>query len=391
MYTRSIGDLLLHLSQKYPVLTLLGPRQSGKTTLVRQLFSEKPYVNLESPDIRARAQADGRAFIESYRSTGAVFDEVQRVPELLSYVQVLVDEAPSRKGYFVLTGSHQLSLHAAISQSLAGRTTLQRLLPLSLAELEKDGLEAGSADQQIWRGGMPRIYVDHLDPTQFYRDYLQTYVERDVRSLANIRDLLLFEKFLGLLAGRIGQLINTSALAGEVGVAASTIQEWISILEASFIIFRLPPYFENFGKRLVKTPKVYFTDTGLACFLLGIQSPAELARDPLRGHLFENLVILEVLKAQYNQGHDADLYFLRDTHGHEVDALLKKGRNLLPIEIKSSQTFHPEFLKNVQYFRDLIGARCLNGALIYAGAPQASISGVTLLNYAQSGSLTRKE
>lgn len=389
MYPRAIGGLLLHLSEKYPVLTLLGPRQSGKTTLVRQLFADKPYVNLESPDIRARAQADGRAFIEGYRLTGAIFDEVQRVPELLSYVQVLVDEASNRRGYFVLTGSHQLSLHAAISQSLAGRTTLQKLLPLSLEELSKAGLEAGSADEEIWRGGMPRIYVDHLNPTQFYRDYLQTYVERDVRSLANIRDLLLFEKFLGLLAGRIGQLINASALAGEVGVAASTIQEWISILEASFIVFRLPPYYENFGKRLVKTPKVYFADTGLACFLLGIQSPAELARDPLRGHLFENLVILELLKAQYNQGHDADLYFLRDTHGHEVDALLKKGRNLLPIEIKSSQTFHPEFLKKIQFFRDLIGARCMNGALIYAGQPQASISGVSLLNYAQSGSLTR--
>jgi predicted AAA+ superfamily ATPase len=383
---RLLAPLLVELFQQYPVLTLTGPRQSGKTTLVQHLFKDLPYVNLEAPDIRAYAQADGRGFIEQYRTSGAIFDEVQRVPQLLSYVQVVADEN-DRSGQFVLTGSHQMELHSAITQSLAGRTTLQRLLPLSLRELAIAGIHA-SVDEAIFQGGLPRIFAKGLDPTRTYRDYLHTYVERDVRSLSNVKDLALFEKFLGLCAGRIGQLLNVSSLATEVGVSAPTIQHWISILEASFLIFRVQPYHENFGKRLIKAAKLYFTDTGLACYLLGLRRSEEVARDPLRGQLFENLVILELLKAQYARGYDANLYFFRDAHGHEVDLLIPKGRHLMPIEIKSSQTFSPDFLKGIEYLQALAGSgRCQQPTVIYGGVAESTVRGVQICSYNRAGAL----
>lgn len=386
MIPRALAPLLLQLFKQYPILTLLGPRQSGKTTLVKYLFPDKPYVNLEAPDIRALAASDGRAFIERYRQEGAIFDEIQRVPELLSYVQVVVDES-SRKGQFVLTGSHQMDLHSAIIQSLAGRTTIQRLLPLSLQELKECGIQL-TADEAMLKGGLPRIFAEELDPIRVYRDYVHTYVERDVRAQVNIRDLALFEKFLGLCAGRVGQLLNASGLAGEVGVSTPTIQHWISLLEASYIVFRLHPYYNNFGKRLIKTPKLYFSDVGMLCFLLGIRSLDQLSHDPLRGQLFENMVILEVLKAQYNRGDDPNMFFFRDTHGHEVDLLLQKGRKILPIEIKSGQTFHAEFMKNLTYFENLVGEeKCESGAIIYGGSLEQSVNGIKLLNFSNAKSL----
>jgi len=388
MIPRRISPLLVKLFQDYPILTLTGPRQSGKTTLVKALFKGLPYVNLEAPDIRAYAQEDGRGFIEQYRASGAVFDEVQRVPQLLSYVQVIVDEN-DRNGQFVLTGSHQMELHSAITQSLAGRTTLQRLLPLSLQELA-DAQISLSADEAIFKGGLPRIFAQDLDATRTYRDYLQTYVERDVRALSNVKDLALFEKFLGLCAGRIGQLLNASSLATEVGVSAPTIQHWISVLEASFIIFRVQPYHENFGKRLVKAPKLYFTDTGLACFLLKLRRQEEVARDPLRGQLFENLVMLEILKAQYAQGHDANLSFFRDAHGNEVDLLIQRGRQLQPIEIKSSQTFNPNFLKGIRHFEKLCEpGRCQQPAVVYAGTVESRVHGTQVCSFSHSAQLTQ--
>ncbi len=378
LFARTIAYVLKKLATQYPIVTLLGPRQSGKTTLSQQVFSQKIYVNLEEPDTRAFAVSDPRAFLARYPD-GAILDEIQRAPELLSYIQSIVDER-HEKGLFILTGSHQLALHAAITQSLAGRTALLTLLPLSLAELQSRNITY-SLDELLFTGGYPRIYQDHLDPTQVYRQYLQTYVERDVRQLIQIKDLLLFQQFIKLCAGRIGQIINFQSLSNELGVSNQTVKQWISILEASFIIFRLPPYFENLGKRTLKSPKIYFTDTGLACYLLDIDSAKQVQRDPLRGHLVENFVILEMLKHRYNQALDPRLYYYRDNHQHEIDVIFKQGHDLIPIEIKSSQTFHPQFLKGLDYFQKLVGDRCPRGYLIYTGDQEQKIGNWKILNY----------
>ena len=305
MFKRELEIELKALANDYPVVTLIGPRQSGKTTIVRHVFSDKMYANLEFPDIRAMALKDPRGFLEQFPD-GAILDEIQRAPELLSYIQPLVDEK-DKKGMFILTGSHQLELQEAISQSLAGRTVLLTLLPLNLAELKTAGFDL-SIDEWIFKGGYPRIYKDQLDPTKAYRSYFQTYVERDLRQLIKVKDLMQFERFIQILAGRIGKIINMEEIGGEIGISSHTVKEWISILEASFIVFRLTPYFENFGKRVVKSPKLYFNDVGLASYLLGIQNETQLSRDPLRGNLFENAILLELKKHRLNRGLDPALF-----------------------------------------------------------------------------------
>lgn len=381
MYKRSLAPELEALAKQYPIITVLGPRQSGKTTLVCLVFSHKPYVNLEAPDIQEMAQADPRRFLSQYPE-GAILDEIQRAPFLLSYIQVLADEKPS-KGLFILTGSHQLELHQAISQSLAGRTAILQLLPLSLAECTEARIEM-SLDETLLKGGYPRIFKDQLDPTKAYRNYFQTYIERDLRQLIHLKDLSPFQRFIRLCAGRIGQLLNLESLGNEVGVSSHTVKEWISILEASFIIFRLQPYYENFGKRIVKSPKLYFTDVGLASYLLGIETTVQMSRDPLRGHLIENLIILELMKARLNQGLDPQLYFFRDAHGHEVDLIFQKGRHLIPIEIKSAQTFNINFLKNLRFFHQVAQDRALSGFVIYAGLQEQNIDSLQVLHYLQA-------
>ncbi|GAB5411328.1 MAG: ATP-binding protein [Chlamydiales bacterium] len=378
MYQRFMKQELLDLAKGYPVVTLVGPRQSGKTTLVRETFSNKKYVNLEAIDVQEMAKSDPRAFLESYPD-GAILDEIQRVPELLSYIQVIVDER-EEKGLFILTGSHQLEVHQAISQSLAGRTALLCLLPMSGNELERAGIKL-SLSQSLLLGGYPRIHKDKLDPSKAYRNYFQTYVERDLRQLIRIKDLALFQKFVRICAGRIGQLLNAEGIANEVGVSSKTIKEWISILEASFVIIRLQPYFENFGKRLIKSPKLYFTDVGLACFLLGIENDNQLERDPLRGNLIENLVLLELMKHRLNQGKDPQLYFYRDVRGNEVDVLFKTGSQLVPIEIKAAKTFNKDFLKGLQFFSELTDRCAKQGFLIYTGEQEQQIGSFELLNY----------
>ncbi len=365
-------------AQSFRVVTLLGPRQSGKTTLVRAVFPEKPYVNLENLDVRARAAEDPRAFLANFRQ-GAILDEIQNLPELLSYIQALVDEHP-QKGLFILTGSHQLALHQAISQSLAGRTAVLDLLPMSLKEIAQADREL-SVDEAILQGGYPQVLLEpETERLLIFRSYLRTYVERDIRQLLQIKDLVLFQKFLTLVAGRIGQICNFQGLSNEVGVSAQTIQNWISILEASFIVIRLAPYYENFGKRVLKTPKLYFADVGFAAFLLGIETTQQLSRDPLRGQLFENLLFLELLKERLNRGLDPHLYFYRDQKGHEVDFLFQTGRELVPIEGKSGQTFHPEFLNGLKRFQELTDGRSPHGFLVYAGEHSQRIGNVELLN-----------
>lgn len=376
MFDRTILKELKLLAREYRVVSVLGPRQAGKSTLCRFAFPDYQYVSLEDPDIRRFATEDPRAFLRQYPKY-AIFDEIQRVPELLSYLQGVVDK-DQLQGQFILTGSHQLALSQALSQSLAGRTARLHLLPLSLSELKSI---AGSATDFILQGFMPARHDQRLDPTRYYRNYFQTYVERDVRQLVQVRDQLLFEKFVRICAGRVGQLLNVASLASDVGVSSQTAHNWLSILEASFIIYRLPPYFENTGKRLIKSPKLYFIETGLVAWLLGLESPGQIERDPLRGALFENMVVMDMLKERFNLGKDPSLFFYRDSHGHEIDLILKQGRTLLPIEIKSAETYQREYQKNLDYFQAIFPGRSTKGNVIYAGLEERDGDTVRLLNF----------
>lgn len=378
MIPRQLKNELLAQLDEYPIVTVLGPRQAGKTTLVRNTLPDYEYVSLEAPDIRQFAQEDPRAFLHQY-STHVIFDEIQRVPELLSYLQGIVDE-DGRSGRFVLTGSHQLQLRAAIAQSLAGRTGILHLLPFSIAELSAVNISFDSFHEYLFHGFLPRIYDKHQRPHIAYGNYYQTYIERDVRQLISLKDAALFEKFMKLLAGRTGQLINYQSLSGDVGVDPKTIKQWLSILEASFVVFKLSPYFENFGKRVIKSPKYYFTDTGLLTYLLDIEKASQLVRDPLIGNMFENLVVLEAFKAQYNQGKKPNLYFFRDSQGKEIDLLHSSGRELTGIEIKSSSTWNSSFKQALLKFSDSYHP-LVAGYVVYSGENRVFSDGTAAINY----------
>jgi predicted AAA+ superfamily ATPase len=386
---RQALGVLLQRAMLYPVVTVLGPRQSGKTTLCQMAFPDKPYVNLEQPDVREFAQQDPKAFLAQFPD-GAVLDEIQNVPALLSWIQVLTDADP-RKGRFVLTGSHQLQVSAQITQSLAGRTAVLELLPLSLSELAKaNDLSTGEpADVNglMLQGGYPRIHAQDLPPEVMLSDYFATYVERDVRQLINLRHLREFGQCVRLLAGRTGQLLNQTSLGNEVGVSSNTITQWLSILEASFLVFSLAPWSVNIGKRLVKSPKIYFYDVGLACWLLGIKTVEQLQHHPLRGALFENLVVLEVLKSLRNQGLRDPLYFFRDSNGLEIDLLLDHANGLQLVEIKASQTVSAPLFKNLRTVSTLLGDRVKSQHLIYGGAERQDRTGVEVMPYGQAGTL----
>lgn len=384
MIKRHITAELMSLLAEYPVITILGPRQAGKTTLAKAALPDYEYHNLEHPETRQLAMDDPKAFLARCGEK-VIIDEIQRVPELLSYIQVTVDQV-QRNGHFVLTGSHQLALKEAITQSLAGRTSVLNLLPLSIAELRDANLSYAMPENYIYQGFLPRVYDQQQRTTQAYSNYYQTYVERDVRQLINLKDLTLFEKFMKLLAGRVGQLLNHSSLANDVGVSVATIKHWLSILEASFIIFKLPPYFENFGKRMVKSSKYYFIDTGLLCFLLGIEKPEQVVRDPLVGQLFENLIVIECLKTRSNQGRLPGLYFFRDSNGLEVDILVQQGRELTAIEVKSSSTYQSSMLKSLKKMTQLTPTST-NAYLVYAGEEINFTSGEKALNFTQIDTL----
>ncbi len=379
MISRQISSELSATAAEYPVVTIIGPRQAGKTTLARRQFPDHAYANLEAPEIRLLAMSDPRAFFSQFPPP-VIIDEIQRVPELLSVIQVLADDSRLR-GQFILTGSHQMRLQEAVSQSLAGRTALLRLLPLSISELEAAGITC-ARDEYIHQGFMPRLYGENVNPTRLYRNYCQTYIERDIRQMINIRRLTDFEHFMRLLAGRVGQVLNLSALASDLGVSSTTLKEWLSVLEASHAIFRLNPYFENFGKRVIKSPKVYFTDVGLASYLLGIESPTHAARDPLIGGLFENMVVIEALKSRLNAGKTPELYFYRDNKGNEVDLLFRQNRQLIPIEIKSAMTFNTEFVKGITRFRKIAPA-AQKGYIVYAGDLTPELSNADVLRFTE--------
>lgn len=377
MIKRKIQQELAKLAQEYKVVTITGPRQSGKTTLARMQFPDYNYVNLEEPETRQLAERDAKEFLKRY-SVPIIIDEIQRLPMLLSYIQVECDKS-SAKGQYILTGSHQPALKAEVAQSLAGRTAILQLLPLSIEELTEAGIQL-DRDEYLFKGFMPQLYEENIDITRFYRNYYMTYVERDARQLVNIRNFSSFEIFIKLLAGRVGQLVNLNSLAGDVGVSSSTLGEWLSILEASYIVFRLPPYFENFGKRLIKTPKLYFTEVGLAAYLLDLENPGMVTRDPLMGNLFENMVIVEALKARYNAGKDAGLYFFRDSNGLEIDLLQSANRKLYPMEIKAARTYNSDFAVNIRKFEKL-NDKTAGGCVIYSGDNVQKIGDIQLLNF----------
>ena len=359
MFTREIQPKLTEMLTKYPVVALLGPRQSGKTTLAKILSHEKPYVNMEDFDTRSFALSDPKQFLANYPQ-GAIFDEIQHTPKLLSYIQLMVDEL-DQNGLFLLTGSQNFILNEAISQTLAGRVFLQTLLPLSMRELHWKG----DIYELILQGGYPRTHKEKINPSDFFPSYLSTYIERDVRQIKNITSLELFSKLVHLCASHVGQLKNAAAFAGDIGVAQQTVTEWLSLLNLSYITFPLQPYHNNLHKRLTKHPKIYFYDTGLACFLLGIKTTEQLKTHPLKGALFENFVIVETMKNYWNQGIPQSFYFFKDNYQHEVDLVFEENNRMKAIEIKTSHTIHTEFWKNLKFFGEHY--KSVDSYLVYGG------------------------
>ena len=366
MVHRTLQTSLERLATKYPVITLTGPRQSGKSTLLRYAFPDFQYISLEDLDLRDFATNDPRGFLATYPRR-VILDEVQRVPSLMSYIQTHVDKI-NESGMYLLAGSHNFLLMESVNQTLAGRTAILKLLPLSRCEMQNGGVLPATINEQIYYGAYPRLYDKGLQPDEFYPYYTQTYVERDVRELKNIGDLSRFTRFIKLCAGRIGQLLNLSSLAVECGISVPTATSWLSVLVASYICYLLRPDWNNFAKRLVKSPKLYFFDTGLACSLLDIKSPEQLVTHYSRGALFENMVINGFIKKAWNEGRETDLRFWRDSQGNEVDLLIyDSGDAPMAYEIKSGATFHPEFFKGLTKWAAISGADANNMNVIYGG------------------------
>ncbi|SIT65926.1 hypothetical protein SAMN05216526_0385 [Ectothiorhodosinus mongolicus] len=365
MIPRAAYSLVRQLLAGFPIVTITGPRQSGKTTLARSIFAERPYRSLEDPDLRALAVEDPRGFLATLPD-GGVLDEVQRAPDLLSYLQSNVDE-DRRMGRFLLTGSQQFGLMSGISQSLAGRTAFVELLPLSHSELVCAGISSEDLDTHLFTGGYPTLYDRLITPQHWFPAYVASYVERDVRQMLNVQDLDAFQRFVRLCAGRSGQILNLSSLAADSGITHNTARAWISVLEASYVLFLLQPHYANFRKRLVKAPKLYFLDTGLLCWLLGIQGKAQLVTHPLRGAIFETWVVSELRKAWLNRGERPLFYYWRDSNGNEVDLLIESADRLMPVEIKSGQTLNKDFFTGLERWVGLAGSMAQNPTLIYGG------------------------
>ncbi len=365
MIERNIKDKLTFLTSKFPVVTLTGIRQCGKSTLLRNCFTDYKYVSLEDIDIRRIAQTDPRGFLNSF-GTRIIIDEAQYAPDLFSYIQTKVDEV-NNAGMYILSGSHNFLLMENISQSLAGRAAILRMAPFSISELAQADLLPETIDKWLFTGGFPRIYDKEIPPTDYFPSYIQTYIERDIRTLRNVGNLSLFIKFLKLCAARIGQLLNMQSLANECGVSVATAHAWLSILETSYVVFLLRPYYKNFNKRLVKTPKLYFYDTGLAASLLGLTDSSQMTLHYLRGELFENMVIAEKMKGCYAQGKEPQMYFWRDSNQNEVDLLTEDGMQLNAFEIKSSATMNADFFKGLKRFADISGLMSENLNVVYGG------------------------
>lgn len=366
MIPRAAAASLLRLAQGFPIVALTGPRQSGKTTLAKAVFADKPYVSLENPDEREFAESDPRRFLGRF-TDGAILDEVQRCPALLSWLQGVVDER-GRMGDFILTGSAQFELIAGVTQSLAGRIGRIELLPLSVDELAAASSLPGTLEDLLLRGSYPALYSRALLPGDWFPNYVATYLERDVRQLIAVRDLTQFQRFVRMCAARSGQMLNLAALGADCGVSAVTARAWLSVLEASYLVTRLQPYHRNFGKRLVKTPKLYFLDVGLMAWLLGIRDGASIQTHAARGALFETWVVSELIKQRYNAGQPADLYFWRDNVGHEVDVIYETSQGLQAIEVKSGSTFASDWPAEIQKWQTFAADETLPPLIIYGGS-----------------------
>ncbi len=385
MIKRQIENKLLQLSKKFRVVTITGPRQSGKTTLAKAVFSDYDYISLENLDTRLLAQEDPRGFLQNHPGK-CIIDEIQLVPELLSYIQTIVDKE-NIKGRFILTGSQNLLLLDKITQSLAGRTALIKLLPLSQSELKSiPTIDFHDPEEVIYQGFYPAIYADDIPPEDYYPAYVETYVQRDVRQIQNIRSLTAFTSFIKLCAGRTGQILDYSSLASDAGISVNTVKDWISVLESSYIIFLLQPYYKNFNKRLIKSPKLYFYDTGLASYLLNIRDKTQLSTHYIKGSLFENFVILELLKHRYNQGLQSDIYYWRDNKKNEIDCIVDKIEPIA-IEIKSGKTFNKDFIKMRKYWQRISDIENYSFSLIYGGEESFSFQGTNVYSWKDLNSL----
>ncbi|MBX3257271.1 MAG: ATP-binding protein [Chitinophagaceae bacterium] len=379
MITREAADKILELAGKFPAIGLLGPRQSGKTTLARTLFRNTPYVSFENQDTLLAATADPRAFLAKYPE-GAVFDEIQRAPHLFSYLQGIIDEDAESTGRFILTGSQNFLLLENIAQSLAGRIAFIYLLPFSYEELKATGWKNNTLDFLIFHGGYPRLYDKSIAPTDYYPNYILTYVERDVRQIKNINNLAIFQRFLRICASRNGQVLNYASISNDCGIDQKTVAAWLGILEASFITFTLKPFYNNLGKRLLQMPKLYFYDTGLCCSLLEIENEVQLAHHPLRGALFENFVLLELLKQRFNKGQRSNFYYWRDRTGNEIDILIDKATGAIPVEIKAGATYNTSFLKGIAYWKK-IQPETEQSFLVYTGEESLQQQETHILNW----------
>lgn len=379
MIPRAATQTLQQLARGYPILAITGPRQSGKTTLAKATFAEKRYVSLEDPDERLYATEDPRGFLARFPD-GAILDEAQHCPSLFSYLQTLVDNKP-QMGQFVLTGSQQFGLMSNISQTLAGRVGLVQVLPFSLAELQRASIAVHHLDELLCRGLYPPLYDRDIEPAHWFSNYVMTYVERDVRQLIEVQNLSLFQRFLKMCAARTGQLLNLSSLSNDCGISHTTARKWLSVLEAGYIVFLLQPHHQNFGKRLVKTPKLYFHDTGLAAYLLGIRDPEHLSIHASRGAMFENFVISELLKQRFNASLSANLYFWRNNIGDEIDVIIEQGGKLQPVEIKSGQTIAPQFMSGLNKWMGIAGESALQPQLVYGGTESMTRNGVQIMSW----------
>lgn len=382
--SREISKHLLRLAKQYPVITITGPRQSGKTTLVKKLFKNKKYFSLEDPDTRDKAVNDPRSFLEDTEK-GIILDEIQKAPALLSYIQGIVDNH-NIPGEFILTGSQQFQLMKSVSQSLAGRTALVKLLPFSLAETAHYKKHK-KVDTYLLKGFYPRVWSAKLDPYHAYSSYFETYIQRDLREMINIKELAQFQKFVRLCAGRIGQVFNATSLSNDLGVSVHTVKSWMSVLETSYTVFLLPPYYENIGNRLIKSPKIYFYDVGLASYLLGMSDESQLQRDRAYGFFVENFVVLELLKKRFNQGKDSNLFFYRDRYQKEIDILIKRSSRIDCVEIKAGKTFSSDFLNSLHYLKKLLPDKIDKQYLVYQGEGDQKNQGVSLINVLESNAI----
>lgn len=385
MITRNAEQTIRTLLRGFPIVTLTGPRQSGKTTLAKAVFSDRPYASLEDPDVRLAAQDDPRSFLGRFPD-GAVLDEVQRCPALLSYLQTIVD-ADGRMGLFILTGSQQFGLMSGITQSLAGRTAFVELLPFSIPELDRAGRLPADTDTMLLTGCYPPLYDREVPPSAWFAAYVTAYVERDVRQQLKIQDLETFQRFVRLCAGRTGQLLNLSSLATDCGITHNTAKSWISVLEASYLVFLLRPHHVSFNKRLVKMPKLYFYDVGLVSWLLGVRTAEQLETHPLRGNIFETFVLAELMKARLNRGERPNLHFWRDSNGNEVDVIVEQASKLMPVEIKSGRTVTPNSFAGLEKWSALAGDSAVTPTLVHGGEESFRHKGVKVVGWKECGSL----